>query len=262
MKKRKIVALISVLILCLALFTACSSSEEESANVNSDEKVATNDLNEDNDASKDLADENKESDKVNKDNDQKEASAENKQESDKSTSIENATTKNLEEKNNSSNVSTATVTEHPKPVDPEEIEINENKTYTCTMSITCNTILNNLDNFDQNKLSILPDDGVIYPTQKVTFNEGETVFDVLLKECQKNKIHMEFISHPVYDSGYIEGIGNIYEFDCGELSGWMYTVNDWTSNYGAGKYVLKDGDVIQWRYTCDLGADLGIEWMG
>lgn len=30
---------------------------------------------------------------------------------------------------------------------------------------------------------------------------------------------------PAYNSAYIEGIGNLYEFDCGNLSGWMYSVN-------------------------------------
>ncbi len=27
------------------------------------------------------------------------------------------------------------------------------------------------------------------------------------------------------DSVYVEGINNIYEFSCGEQSGWMYEVN-------------------------------------
>ena len=54
-----------------------------------------------------------------------------------------------------------------------------------------------------------------------------------------------------------QGIHNLYEFDCGELSGWMYNVNGWFPNYGCSRYALQDGDVIRWRYTCDLGADVG-----
>ena len=63
-----------------------------------------------------------------------------------------------------------------------------------------------------------------------SFYEGETVFHVLLRETKKNKIHFEFVNTPVYNSAYIEGIGNLYEFDCGELSGWMYCVNGWYPN--------------------------------
>lgn len=43
----------------------------------------------------------------------------------------------------------------------------------------------------------------------------------------------------------------------GSLSGWMYNVNGWYPNYGCSRYQVKDGDVVEWRYTCDLGYDLG-----
>ena len=68
---------------------------------------------------------------------------------------------------------------------------------------------------------------------------------------------MEFENPPIYNSAYIEGIHNLYEFDVGELSGWMYSVNGWYPNYGCSRYALKDGDVVEWRYTCDLGFDVG-----
>lgn len=61
----------------------------------------------------------------------------------------------------------------------------------------------------------------------------------------------------MYNSAYIEGIHNLYEFDVGELSGWMYSVNDWFPNYGCSRYQLQDGDVVEWVYTCDLGEDVG-----
>ena len=51
-------------------------------------------------------------------------------------------------------------------------------------------------------------------------------------------------------------INNIYEFDCGELSGWQYTVNDEILNVSADGYKIKEGDVIEFIYTCDLGRDL------
>jgi hypothetical protein len=36
---------------------------------------------------------------------------------------------------------------------------------------------------------------------------------------QSRKIHLEFMTTPALGTVYIEGICNIYEFDCGELSG-------------------------------------------
>ncbi|RJX39259.1 DUF4430 domain-containing protein [Paenibacillus pinisoli] len=145
----------------------------------------------------------------------------------------------------------------PKPVEWQDVTINKDKEMSITLSVTAKTILNNMKLFNEKKLEVLPEDGVIYPAQKVTFYEGESVFDVLLREMKRNKIHMEFVMTPMYNSNYVEGINNIYEFDCGELSGWMYKVNDWFPNYGASRYVLKDGDVVDWVYTCDLGRDIG-----
>ncbi|MBO4990835.1 MAG: DUF4430 domain-containing protein, partial [Firmicutes bacterium] len=77
------------------------------------------------------------------------------------------------------------------------------------------------------------------------------------RELKRAGIHMEFKNTPIYNSAYIEGIQNLYEFDCGELSGWMYKVNDWFPNYGCSRYQLKEGDVIEWVYTCNLGIDVG-----
>ena len=134
---------------------------------------------------------------------------------------------------------------------------SENTAKTCTFSVSCATILDNIDNFDKNKLSLLPADGVIFAPKTVTFEEGESVFDVLLREMRENNIHMEFSKVPAYNSVYIEGINNIYEFDCGELSGWEYRVNGEHPRYGCDMYKLKDGDVVEWLYTCDLGRDIG-----
>ena len=107
------------------------------------------------------------------------------------------------------------------------------------------------------KKPLVPADGVILPSTTVTFSEGESVFDVLQRVCQDNKIHMESVWTPMYNSAYVEGIHNLYEFDVGSLSGWMYSVNGWFPNYGCSRYQVKDGDVVEWRYTCDLGYDLG-----
>jgi len=145
----------------------------------------------------------------------------------------------------------------PKPAEPENQDVDKGKTYTCTFSIECSTILNNLDQLDPEKLEMVPSGGTILAKTTVTFYEGESVFDVLQRVCKEKGIHLESSWTPIYNSAYIEGIHNLYEFDCGALSGWMYRVNGWYPNYGCSRYQLQDGDVVEWRYTCDLGNDVG-----
>jgi len=144
----------------------------------------------------------------------------------------------------------------PLPVEPENSVISD-KENTCILSVRCDTILNNIEWLDKNKVDIVPKDGIIYAERVVTFYEGESVFNLLVREMKQNKIHMEFVNTPIYNSAYIEGIANLYEFDCGELSGWMYKVNGWFPNYGCSRYQLKPGDKVEWVYTCDLGKDVG-----
>ena len=151
----------------------------------------------------------------------------------------------------------------PMPVEPEDQNIDKGKSFPCTFSIECSTILNNLSDLDPEKLEMVPSDGVILKATTVTFYEGESVFDVLQRVCQENGIHMEASWTPIYNSAYVEGIHNLYEFDCGNESGWMYRVNGWYPNYGCSRYQLAQGDVVEWRYTCKgLGKDVGCDWMG
>ena len=78
-----------------------------------------------------------------------------------------------------------------------------------------------------------------------------------LEDLRTRHTFMKNVNTPIYNSAYIEGIHNLYEFDVGEGSGWMYSVNGWYPNYGCSRYALQDGDVVEWRYTCDLGYDVG-----
>ena len=128
---------------------------------------------------------------------------------------------------------------------------------TCTLIVRCDTILSNMGDLHQEKAELVPSDGVIFQSTSVTFYENENVFNILQREMRRSKIHLEFVNTPLYDSAYIEGIGNLYELDCGKLSGWMYKVNGVFPQYGCTRYILQPGDVVEWVYTCDLGRDVG-----
>ncbi|MGH4123455.1 MAG: DUF4430 domain-containing protein [Clostridium sp.] len=121
--------------------------------------------------------------------------------------------------------------------------------------------------------------GVVIPAQKshitlsvdkLTINEGytiqtinielqpdDTAWTVLKRELDNRSLKCDFEWTEKYGSVYVQSIEEDGEFDHGPCSGWMYNVNGTYPNFGASKYILKDGDILQWRYTTDLGADLG-----
>ena len=139
---------------------------------------------------------------------------------------------------------------------------DENSANLCTITIRCDTILDNADKLDAAKAPYVPEDGEILPLTTVEFMEGETVFDVLKRVCEAADLQIEYSWTPLYDSYYVEGINHLYEFDCGFESGWMYEVNDGFPNYGSSAYEVKPGDKIEWKYTCTgLGTDIGAERM-
>ncbi|KAE9133841.1 putative ABC transporter ATP-binding protein [Phytophthora fragariae] len=99
------------------------------------------------------------------------------------------------------------------------------------------------------------DTGTVLAPTSVEIEKGDTVLDILKRITRKNKIQMEFSGRGA--AAYVEGINNVYEFDHGSESGWMYRVGGEFPNKSAGAYKVKAGDVVEWLYTLDLGKDLG-----
>ncbi len=118
---------------------------------------------------------------------------------------------------------------------------------TAKISINCETAVK-YKNSKRKKAAILKD-------YKMSFKKGDTVYTAFKNACKNNKIHFEYSGSA--DSIYIKGIDYLYEFDCGDLSGWEYSVNGKFPNVGCNAFKLKNGDEIRWLYTCDLGADIG-----
>lgn len=94
----------------------------------------------------------------------------------------------------------------------------------------------------------------LQPTE-VEIDEGETVLSALIKITKQHKIQMDYRGGQGA-TAYIEGIDNVYEFDRGQGSGWMYRVNGIFPDRGAGVVPLQDGDRVEWLYTTNLGVDL------
>ena len=130
--------------------------------------------------------------------------------------------------------------------------------YTCLFEIECRTILSNMDKLSKDKKECVPNDGVLFSAE-TGFDKGESVYDILKRVCDENGIQLETSYSPAFATRYIEGIGNLYEFDCGTASGWMYTVNGEYMNYGCSSCIVSDGDKIAIRYTCNMGNDLDLQ---
>lgn len=114
---------------------------------------------------------------------------------------------------------------------------------TVRLSIRCDTVAG--------KAGHIPTDGVILAETEFPLGMGDTVLDVLTRAAKANGLRMD-----VSGAGYVAGIQYLYEFDFGDLSGWMYQVNGETASVGCNQYVLQDGDEIVWQYTCNMGSDL------
>ena len=125
-------------------------------------------------------------------------------------------------------------------------ENEEGYTQYVTLSISCESIA------EQSGDERIPDGGVILPETEIGINSGDTVYDVLERAGKKFGISFDTKGAP---SVYVSGISNIYEFDFGDLSGWLYFVNGESPSLSCAEYILSDGDSIEWRYTVDLGKE-------
>lgn len=119
---------------------------------------------------------------------------------------------------------------------------------TVTLSIRCDVLNGKADK------AHIPSDGTILPETTFQLAKGETVYDILVEAARAHKLHME--SSGTKGLRYVSGIANLYEYDFGDLSGWLYFVNGESLSEGCDSYQLEDGDRIEWLYTCEMGNDL------
>jgi len=114
--------------------------------------------------------------------------------------------------------------------------------------------------------------GTIISSTRVPFKAYDTIASVTLRLLKEKGFTADYEGDE-YSNFYLAAIGDFTakgkyyesfgEFDAGKDSGWMITWDDWFINKGASEFMVKDGDVIKWQYTCQLGADIGdTDWQG
>ncbi len=117
-----------------------------------------------------------------------------------------------------------------------------------TVEIRCDNAVGVID-------SAVPTDGTILKKTAVAKNDGDTVYTALERAAKANKIRLDCEGGKTAGY-YVKGIGQLYEFDGGETSGWVYTVNGVMANTAVSSYTLSEGDAIVFIYTLDLGKDV------
>ena len=106
----------------------------------------------------------------------------------------------------------------------------------------------------------LPQDGVILAMTPIDIPEGSSAFEVLQEACRLYDIQLEYEGGAVSKGfAYVEGIGYLYEYDFGDLSGWMYQIDGEFPSVGSGEYIVEEDDRIVWVYTLELGKDVGAD---
>lgn len=116
------------------------------------------------------------------------------------------------------------------------VKKTEKPNITVTVSINCKTALK--------YGADVPQSGYFYSPAKQTVKNGITAFDLLEKVCKDNGISFTY-----QQKTYIHAIGGLAEKDCGGASGWTYKVNGINPPKAASKYVLSDGDIVEWYYV-------------
>ena len=94
---------------------------------------------------------------------------------------------------------------------------------------------------------------------KVTINNNTTVYDVFKKVLNDNGITWKESSKlgTVYIESLTRNGVTLGEFDNGNLSGWMYTLNGTHPDLGVAQQFLEKGDRIVFHYTDDYTKEEG-----
>lgn len=130
-----------------------------------------------------------------------------------------------------------------------------------TLSIECKTAAENLSLLPEELRSerYVPRDGYILPPTKLALEKDETAYSLFLRAAKYYEIPFEAQAAGDNSLGtaYIQSINQLSEFDGGELSGWMYSVNGEFPSAGCDSFTVSDGDVVRFVYSFDLGKDVG-----
>ncbi|GAB6155818.1 hypothetical protein JCM17380_45690 [Desulfosporosinus burensis] len=89
----------------------------------------------------------------------------------------------------------------------------------------------------------------ILSSTTVPLENGDTAYSVLIRKLGQAAV--------TGSGAYVSGINGINAGTDGPSSGWMYSVNGAYPSVSAAAITLTNGDVVVWRYTTNMGKDIG-----
>lgn len=235
--KRKLSLALAV-ILIISIFAGCSAQKAETDSTKDDTTI-TQTVSAETEQTSQKGNESETTDKQVKDTTDKTtqsnsaSSASKEKEKEKATSKSSGAAKTTQKKTTQA---TAKTTKKP-----------ESTVSTCTLTIECTAVLDNMSSLKAGHEKYVPDDGYILSNKKMTVSKGDTVYDVLKEACSENGIRLT-ASNSTFGI-YVSGINNIDEKDCGKNSGWTYWVNGNMPMVTCGKYTVNNGDEIKFSYV-------------
>ena len=114
----------------------------------------------------------------------------------------------------------------------------QKQTLAVTFTITCSAAVGRVDG--------VPESGYFLKGAGVSVSNGANVYEALVKCCEANGVAV-VASNTMYGM-YVSSIGGLAEFEAGKMSGWTYTVNGNYPPKACDKYVLSDGDKVEFIY--------------
>lgn len=238
LKTKRKLSLALAVILIISIFAGCSAQKAEIDSIEDDTTI-TQTVSAETEQTSQKGNESKTTDKqvedtTDKTTESNSASAASKEkEKEKTTSKSSGAAKTTQKKTTQA---TAKTTKKP-----------ESTVSTCTLTIECTAVLDNMSSLKAGHEKYVPDDGYILSNKKMTVSKGDTVYDVLKEACSENGIRLT-ASNSNFGI-YVSGINNIDEKDCGKNSGWTYWVNGNMPMVTCGKYTVNNGDEIKFSYV-------------
>jgi hypothetical protein len=121
---------------------------------------------------------------------------------------------------------------------PDELQ---DDSFRVTVIIDCTDALSY-----RNSVNVIPESGMILTATEVLLNEGETIYDVLLRV---QRLYNIAVATQTSTYGmYVTAIGGLEQGMCTDVSGWTYTVNDQMVMDACNDYVLQNGDTVKWEF--------------
>ncbi len=204
------------------IYNACFSSNQKSPVVS--EKIENNDEKEEIDSNQQEI--TKQEEKEEQDSSQKE---ENKATQDKTESQSTTQSQTTSKQETTTSKQETTSTDQTEELSQQEEQQNEVVEDVASINV-----------------SITGVDGVI-AQDHVEYEDNMSAYDALKILADNYEISVK--TSGIGQTVYVKGINGLMEFDYGSRSGWKYKVNGSYPSVGAGGYVLKDGDQVEWIYT-------------